>query len=116
MSSSNPAVSAAFKHAGIAVTAVAPATAQTTLLFPVSAGQIIVATLVGTVDHTGGLTFSHIGKSVTLINFVVNTSTKQLTATIGGQSMPIFDLNLAALRSAPAADTAPSSRATSSSA
>ena len=96
----NPAVSAALKRAGITVTAVAPATAKTTLLFPVSAGQIIVATLVGTVDHTGGLTFSHIGKSVTLTNFVVNTSTKQLTATIGGQSMPIFDLNLAALKRA----------------
>ena len=96
----NPAVSAAFKHAGITVTAVAPATGKTTLLFPVSAGQIVVATLVGTVDHTGGLTFSHIGKSVTLTNFVVNTSTKQLTATVGGQSMPIFDLNLAALKRA----------------
>jgi hypothetical protein len=96
----NPAVSAALKRAGITVTAVAPATARPTLLFPVSAGQIIVATLVGTVDHTGGLTFSHIGKSVTLTNFVVNTSTKQLTATIGGQSMPIFDLNLAALKRA----------------
>jgi hypothetical protein len=96
----NPAVSAALKRAGITVTAVAPATARPTLLFPVSAGQIIVATLVGTVDHTGGLTFSHIGKSVTLTNFVVNTSTKQLTATIGGRSMPIFDLNLAALKRA----------------
>jgi hypothetical protein len=88
------------KRAGITVTAVAPATAKTTLLFPVSAGQIVVATLVGTVDHTGGLTFSHIDKSVTLTNFVVNTSTKQLTATVGGQSMPIFDLNLAALNRA----------------
>ena len=96
----DPAVSAALKRAGITVTAVAPATAKTTLLFPVSAGQIVVATLVGTVDHTGGLTFSHIRKSVTLTNFVVNTSTKQLTATVGGQSMPIFDLNLAALKRA----------------
>ena len=73
---------------------------QTTLLFPVSGGQIVVATLVGTVDHTGGLTFSHSGKSVTLTNFVINTNTKQLTATVGGQSMPIFDLNLASLKRA----------------
>lgn len=91
----NPAVSAAFKHAGITVTAVAPATAKTTLLFPVSGGQIVVATLVGTVDHTGGLIFSHSGKSVTLTNFVINTNTKQLTATAGVRSMRIFDLNLA---------------------
>ena len=91
----NPAVSAALRHAGTTVTAVAPATAKTTLLFPVSGGQIVVATLVGTVDHTGGLTFSHSGKSVRLTNFVINTNTKQLTATVGGQSLPVFDLNLA---------------------
>ena len=91
----NPAVSAALKHAGIIVTAVSPATAKMTLLFPVSGGQIVVATLAGIVDHTGGLTFSHGGKHITLTNFVINTTTKQLTATVGGQSMPIFDLNLA---------------------
>lgn len=91
----NPAVSAALKRADITVAAVAPATAATTLFFPISGGQIVVATLVGTVDHTGGLTFSHSGKTVTLKNFVINTNTKQLTATVGGQSLPIFDLNLA---------------------
>ena len=91
----NPAVSAALKHAGITVTAVAPATGRTTLHFPVSGGQIVVATLAGTVDHTGGLTFSRSGKNVTLSSFVINTNAKQLTATVGGQSMPIFDLNLA---------------------
>lgn len=94
----NPAVSAALKHQGITVTAVAPATAKTTLLFPVSGGQVVVATLVGTINHTGGLTFSHSGKSVTLTNFVINTNTKQMTATVGGQSVPIFALNLASLK------------------
>ena len=96
----DPAVSAALKRAGITVTAVAPATAKTTLLFPVSGGQIVVATLAGTVDHGGGLTFSHSGKSITLTNLVINTNTKQLTATVGGHSMPIFDLNLASLKRA----------------
>ena len=96
----DPAVSAALKHAGIAVTAVAPATAKTTLLFPVSGGQIVIATLAGTIDHTGGLTFSHGGKSVTLTSFVINTNTKQLTATVSGQSVPIFDLNLASSKRA----------------
>ena len=96
----NPAVSAALKQAGIVVTAIAPATAKTTLLFPVSGGQIVVATLAGTVDHTGGLIFSHSGKSVTLSTFVINTNTKRLTATVGGRSQPIFDLNLASLKRA----------------
>jgi hypothetical protein len=96
----NPVVSAALKQAGIAITAVAPATARTTLLFPVTGGQIVVATLAGTVNHTGGLTFSHSGRSVTLTSFVINTGTKQLTATVGGRPMPIFDLNLASLKRA----------------
>jgi hypothetical protein len=96
----NSGVSAALKQASVTVTAVAPATARTTLLFPVSSGQILVATLAGTLDHTGGLAFSHSGKSVILTNFVINTNTKQLTATVGGHSMPIFDLNLASLKRA----------------
>jgi hypothetical protein len=96
----NPAVSAALKHAGIITTAIAPASAKAALLFPVSGGQIVVATLGGTIDHTGGLTYRHSGKSVTLTNLVINTITKRLTATVGGQSKPIFDLNLASHRHA----------------
>jgi hypothetical protein len=88
----NRAVLAALRHAGIATTAVAPATGMRTMLFPVSSGQIVVSTLAGTVDHTGGLAFRCSGKSVMLTNFVINTSTKQLTATVGRRSMPIFDL------------------------
>jgi hypothetical protein len=95
----NPAVSAALKHAGITVTADAPATAKTTLLvFPARGGKIVVTTLSGTIDHTGGLTFRHSGKSVTLTNPVINTETKQLTAVVNGQPVPIFDLNLASLK------------------
>jgi hypothetical protein len=93
----NPAASAALKNAGISATADAPASGKTTLLFPVSGGQITVATLVGTIDHAGGLTFSHSGKSVTLANFVINTDTKQVTGTIGGQPIPIFGMNLSSL-------------------
>jgi hypothetical protein len=96
----NPAVSAALRHADITVTAVAPATAETSLLFPVSGGQIVIATLAGTIDHTGGLTFRHGGKSVTLTSFVINTNTRRLTATVSGVSVPVFDLNLASSRHA----------------
>jgi len=91
----NPAVSAALKHAGVTITAIAPASAKAALLFPVSGGQIVVATLAGTVHHSGGLTFRHGGKSVTLTNLVINTKTKHLTAMVGGRSMPVFGLNLA---------------------
>jgi hypothetical protein len=96
----NPAVSAALRHADIAVSAVAPATAETTLLFPVSGGQIVVATLAGTINHTGGLTFRHGGRSVTLTSFVINTNTRRLTATVSGVPVSVFDLNLASSRHA----------------
>ena len=94
----NPAVSAALKQGHITVTAVAPATANTTLRFPVSGGQIVLATLAGTIDHTGGIIFSHSGKRVTLTNLVIKTKAKLLTATVGAQSMPIFDLSFASLQ------------------
>lgn len=94
----NPALSAALKHAGITAGVVAPATATRTLRFPVSGGQIAVKTLAGTVDHTGGLTFRHSNKSVTLTHFVINTKTRQLTATVGGRPIPIFDLNHARIK------------------
>jgi len=96
----NPATAQALKQAGITITPVAPATAHTVLLFPVSGGQVVVATLAGTIEHSGGLILSHGGKSVQLANFTVDTSTKQLTALVAGQRVPIFELNLASLKRA----------------
>jgi hypothetical protein len=70
------------------------------LLFPISGGQIAAATFAGTLNHNGGLTFCHHGKSVTLTNFVMNTHTKRLIATVSGKPLPIFDLNLASFKHA----------------
>jgi hypothetical protein len=99
----NPATTAELKKAGITVAAVAPATTKThntIITFPANGGQIVVATVVGTVDDNGGLTFSHNGKSVKLTSFIVDTSTKQLTAELGAQRVAIFELNLASLKRA----------------
>lgn len=73
---------------------------KTVLLFPISGGQIVAATFAGTLNHSGGLTFCHHSKKVTLTNFVMNTHTKRLTATVGGKPMPAFDLNLASFKHA----------------
>ena len=73
---------------------------RTVLLFPISGGQIVVATFAGTLNHNGGLTFCHHSKKVTLTNFVMNTRTKRLTAMVGGKPLPIFDLNLASFKHA----------------
>ena len=86
----NPATSQLLKEHQIVVTAVAPATYRTTLLWPVSGGQIAVATAAGTIDHTGGVKLSHAGTSVQVTSFIIDTSTKQVTALIGGQRLPIF--------------------------
>ena len=86
----NPATSQLLKEHQIVVTAVAPATYRTTLLWPVSGGQIAVASAAGTIDHTGGVRLSHAGTSVQVTSFIIDTSTKQVTALIGGQRLPIF--------------------------
>jgi len=70
------------------------------LLFPISGGQIAVATFAGTLNHNGGLTFCHHSKKVTLTNFVMNTHTRRLIATVSGKPLPIFNLNLAAFKHA----------------
>ena len=97
----NPKITTKLKNAGITVAAVAPATTKThktVFAFPTTGGQIAIATVTGTVNDTGGLTFSHNGKSVKLTNFIVDTSTKQLTAEVNGKREPIFALNLASLK------------------
>jgi hypothetical protein len=89
----NPATSQLLRENQIVVTAVAPATYHTTLLFPVSGGNVAVATAAGTIDHTGGVKLSHAGKSVTVTSFIVDTSTDQVTALVAGARLPIFAVN-----------------------
>jgi hypothetical protein len=70
------------------------------LSLPINGGQIVIATFAGTLKHAGGLTLSHHGKSVALTGFVINTHSKQLTAKMGGNSVPVFKLDLRSLRHA----------------
>ena len=89
----NPAISILFRENQIVATAVAPATYHHTLLWPVSGGHVAIATVAGTIEHTGGIRLSHAGKSVEVTRFLVDTSTDQVTALVGGQRMPIFAIN-----------------------
>ncbi len=96
-----PSFGAALKKGAITVAPVPPASVtKNVLVFPISGGRIVVATFAGTLNHSGGLAFCHHGKSVALTNFVMNTRRKRLTATVGGKSLPIFDLKLASLKRA----------------
>jgi len=97
----NPLTAQALKAAGVTIKPIAPATAKTgVLIFPESGGQIIVSTLAGTIDGTGGVVLSHEGRTLELTDFVINTTTKQITTTVGGQSVPIFNLDLASVKRA----------------
>jgi hypothetical protein len=89
----NPEIVTLFKEHGITVTAVAPATYRKTLAWPISGGRIALATATGTIDHTGGVKLSHGEKSVTLTTFIIDTSTKQVTALVAGKRIPVFALN-----------------------
>ena len=96
-----PSFATALKKGAVAVAPVSPASVtRGVFVFPISDGQIAVATFAGTFNHSGGLTFCRHGKRVELTDFVMNTHTKRLTATVDGKSLPIFDLNLASLKRA----------------
>jgi hypothetical protein len=66
------------------------------------------------VSIRGGHIVAASGKRTTLTNFVINTQTKHLTATIAGKSLPNFAPHLASPKRA-SHYTEPSSRRTSSS-
>lgn len=93
----NPETAALLKQNDITMTAVAPAKASTVLVFPVTGGHISVTTFAGAIDESGGITLAHAGRTVTLTNFVVDTETRTITASVSGQTVPVFDLNLASL-------------------
>lgn len=94
-----PSMVVMLKKDNITMKAVPPSTVtKGVLAFPISSGQIAVATFAGTLKHSGGLIFSHGGKRVTFTEFVINTKTKQLAASVAGKSLPAFSLNLASVK------------------
>lgn len=69
------------------------------ITFPISGG-LVTPGLVGTIKHTGGLTFSAGGKSLTVEDFIINTKIGKLTAYVdqAGVRIPLLDLSLAAAK------------------
>ena len=86
----------ALKTAGVQVGPVAPATAASPggISFPITGGTLTQAGLKGTITHSGGLTFTHSGKTVTATNFVLNTTKGVLSATVSGKQIPLLAVNL----------------------
>jgi hypothetical protein len=81
------------KKAGIKVIAQKPTTVKgTKATFTVSGGEVEPATGVGTITHSGGLKLKWGKKSVALRGVEVNTSTKSLSASVGGSKVKLATL------------------------
>ena len=92
------------KDNGVSVAPVSPATVSssgstTTASFPITEGYVSIYPqeqrpfIRGTFSHSGGLTFSAGGKSITATDFIVNPGSSTLTATVGGNGVQLLDLD-----------------------
>lgn len=100
----NPDTAKVLADNNVTVMPVAPATAAqsggtTTVSFPITGGNVSIYPqnalpfIRGSVTHSGGLTFSAGGKSLTATNFIVDPGASTLTATVGGQQVQLLDLD-----------------------
>lgn len=79
----------------VTVEPIAPATASDDgITFPITGGTINSESLVGTIEHSGGLRFSADGENVEVTDFVIDTSADTLTATADGEQLPLLGVNL----------------------
>jgi hypothetical protein len=101
----DPATAKVLTDNGVTVTAVAPATVSTaggatTVSFPITAGYVALYPtdqqpfVRGAFSHSGGLTFSAGGKSLTVTDFVVNPGSSELYATVDGSGDVVQLLDL----------------------
>ncbi len=66
--------------------------------FPITGGELEAESLAGTIDHSGGLTFSSGGTDVELTDFVIDTAAGTLTATTAdGADLIVLDVDLSGL-------------------
>ncbi len=105
----DPSTAMVLQQNQVSVAPVAPATAAsanggTSVSFPITAGYVAIYPqnnlpfVRGILTHSGGLTFSAGGKSLTATNFIVNPGTSILTATVGDSSVPLLDLDGSAVK------------------
>ena len=89
----------ALKNAGVQVSPVSPATATSSgaVSFPITGGTLTQAGLKGQITHSGGLKFTHSGKTVTATDFVLNTTQGTLSATVNGKHVTLLAVSLTAM-------------------
>lgn len=77
------------------------------IAFPIQGGLLNPYTLAGTITHSGGLTFTAGGKSLTIRDFTVDVGAHRLYGYVDevGARITVLDLNLSKAKLAPAAST-----------
>ncbi|MGB3098688.1 MAG: hypothetical protein WBB30_05265 [Solirubrobacterales bacterium] len=88
------------KQNDVAVAPIDPASAgDDGIAFPITGGELDSESLAGTIDHSGGLTFSAGGTDVALTDFVIDTAAGTLSAsTADGGDLVVLDVDLAGLQ------------------
>lgn len=67
--------------------------------FPITGGLLDAKTLAGSIPHSGGISLTAGATVVTLTDFTIDTTAKQLTAIVaGGARTAILDLDLSAIK------------------
>lgn len=100
----DPNTAAVLEQNHVTVAPVSPATAAsqsgaTVVSFPITDGYVALYAqndlpfVRGLLTHSGGLTFSAGGKSLTATDFIVDPGTSTLVATVGGQPVQLLDLD-----------------------
>jgi len=100
----DPGTAMVLQQNNVMVAPVSPATADASggmvkVTFPITDGNVDIYPqndtpfIRGKVIHTGGLTFSAGGKSLTVTNFIVDPGASTLTATAGGNQVMLLDLD-----------------------
>lgn len=92
----DPGAAAALTSLGVAAAPAAPASANPdgSLAFPITGGRVKVATLAGTITHSGGLTLSKGATSVTVTDFTIDTTKSVLSASLGSARADLLSLDL----------------------
>lgn len=92
--------------AGVDVGPVEPAESRDPgIEFPITGGSLDSATLAGSIEHSGGLVFSFLGRDLELTDFVIDTDAETLSALAGGERVTILDVDLAAMQRTDEGDT-----------
>ncbi|MDQ6882620.1 MAG: hypothetical protein M3077_00085 [Candidatus Dormibacteraeota bacterium] len=100
----DPGTAMVLQQNNVKVAPAAPATADASggmvkVTFPITGGNVDIYPqndlpfIRGTVKHSGGLTFSAGGKSLTVTDFIVDPGASTLTATAGGSQVMLLELD-----------------------